>query len=103
MEHVHPSVQWFAANAYVLLPLFLGLVAGLCLLVTTIRGTLTAGTAAGLGGLGGVVVLGTIAMAGMHHRAAREGSEAARQAEIAAAVASTLRGMPAPAASMPPG
>jgi hypothetical protein len=50
----------YAHLGYLWLPLFLGVVAGICLLIATVRGALTSGIAAGLGALGGIVVIGVV-------------------------------------------
>ncbi len=54
------------AISYALLPLFLGAVAAISLLVVTIRKTLDGPSALALGGLGGVIVAGTIVTLGAH-------------------------------------
>lgn len=67
-----------AAMGYIVLPLFLGAAAALSLLVLALRGGLTGGAAAGLGGLGGVVVLGTLCT--MAHHMPQKTTEAPKAA-----------------------
>jgi len=63
-----------AGMIYLFLPMFLALVAGVCLLVTTFRNTLDAGKAASLAGLAGVVVVGIVFMEARSHDARRRAS-----------------------------
>lgn len=59
---VDDRIQSFAANAYLLLPIFLAAIAGLCILIATLRKTLDGVTAASLAALGVAVVVAHAAM-----------------------------------------
>ena len=68
----------YAHMSYMWLPLFLGLVAGVCLLVATLRRTLTGGMAGSLAALAGVVVLGTVIAAAHPHGFGAQAAAAAK-------------------------
>jgi len=67
MPDIPQGIKFFAHIAYFLLPLFLALVAGICLLIATLRKTITSGMAASFSALGGVVVVGSMFVAARTH------------------------------------
>jgi hypothetical protein len=96
-EQLHglsPKLIHLLALGYTVLPLFLAIVAGLSLLFATLRKSLDGATALALGGLGGVVVAGTVFAITAHvnppqapatEAAAADDTEIAFEAESAAA------------------
>lgn len=106
MHELSPQIAKIVKTAYLLLPLGLASLAGLCLLVAAMRKALTGGAALALGGLAGVIVVGSLSL-GTHNlsvntepasatlSAASEGSAADGSATTVAAMTGSLSGSPA--------